>query len=53
MDTVFYFSLGHMDEAPDGARPPALIVVDRKTDKQLARIPYDEAARLLIKSLLG
>lgn len=44
----FTFALGQMPPDQDGWRKQAVILLDAKTDKVLLRVPYDEAAEILL-----
>ena len=47
----FSFALGRMPPNADGWRDQALIILDDKTDTEIARVRYDDAARLIIAAL--
>ncbi len=47
----FSFALGQMPEDADGRRPQALIVIDNQAGKEIAYLPYDVSAEVLISAL--
>ncbi len=49
--TVYTFSLGQMPADANGGCPQALILMDNATHREIARVPYDAAAMLIIAAL--
>ena len=47
--SVYRFALSQSKEICNGRREQVLVVVDEETRKDLVEIPYDDAARVLLR----
>jgi hypothetical protein len=50
-ESRFTFALGQMPVDTHGRRPQALIIMDTQTRSEIACLPYDAAAEILVAAL--